>query len=101
MEPRSSIPSSRLSPVAVRVLDRLPDPPLTFDLDDVTAIVLELSAALRVEHGVGVAVATLPSMGDALLASDLLGELIAQEVVSWGGEGRAPGYVVHPEARPF
>ena len=96
-------PSSRLSPVAVRVLDRLPDPPRRFDLADVVDIVLRLvDDPAEGGEGDGQALGgrRRPSPGDVLVASEILGELIAEEAVSWG-IGTPSGYVVHPEGRPF
>jgi hypothetical protein len=94
-------PSSRLSPVAVRVLDRLPDPPRRFDLGDVVDAVLGLVDEPAGEGGGrGQDRRRSPRPGDVLVASEILGELIDEEVVSWG-VGPPPGYVVHPEGRPF
>lgn len=82
-----SAPDS-LPPVAVHVLDRLPDPPETFDAADVLDALRAWGGG--VEHGAG------PSV------TDVLDALLAHELVSSAGQtGGRRTYVVHPEARPF
>lgn len=80
-----SYPDS-LPPAAVRVLDRLPDPPERFTEADVTGALAE--AGRR--------------PGEGATAADVLDALLAHELASRAGDlGGVPAYVVHPEARPF
>lgn len=87
--PHPSSAPRTLSPVAVRVLDTLPDPPEKFTAADV----LDALAAARADGVEG---------AEGASVYDVLGALLFHELASRAGDASGrPAYVVHPESRPF